>query len=340
MAKHKDPSQITIASTQERTILHELVERYWKFSIGLALVVIAAILIPHYTQQRSQSAALQNWDRLRSEVEFGNALFGGIQGGAPPVLAGLADEFQGKPIGAWAKALEVGGELQNEKYEEAEKAASQLATIWPEHPIATEALVPGPDGTAMKLTEAIRSRRAKLEAWKKEHAFLFSNPDLPADAPRVRLNTSKGPIVIGLYVDRAPKHAENFLRFCREGYYNGTKFHRVVRGTLVQGGDPNSISGEPETWGLGGPETTLEPEIDPQLRHFKGTLSAWKTSKDAGSHGSQFFLTTADRSEMDGQYTVFGRLLEGEAVLEAIESGAVVGERPQDPAVLQSTEIL
>src|SRR6185436_15276319 len=94
--------------------------------------------------------------------------------------------------------------------------------------------------------------------------------ELPPDAPRVRLNTSKGPIVVGLYVDRAPKHAENFLKLCREGAYNGTKFHRVVRGSLVQGGDPNSVSGEPDSWGSGGPARAIVPENAPRLRHSKG----------------------------------------------------------------------
>jgi peptidyl-prolyl cis-trans isomerase B (cyclophilin B) len=174
---------------------------------------------------------------------------------------------------------------------------------------------------------------------------LFSNPPLPPDAPRVRVSTSKGALVVGLYVDRAPRHAENFLRLCREGYYNRTKFHRVVRGSLIHGGDPNSIEGAPETWGSGGPETTLEPEVDPKLRHFKGALVAWKAPGETRSHGSQFFITTADQSPMDedqkgGRTVVFGLVLEGHETLEAIESSAVVEDRPQDPAVIEATEIL
>ena len=170
--------------------------------------------------------------------------------------------------------------------------------------------------------------------------MLFSNPALPADAPRVRLNTSKGPIVVGLYVDRAPKHAENFLELCRKGFYNGTKFHRVVRGSLIQGGDPNSISGEPESWGQGGPGNSLEVETDPRLRHFKGALVAWKAPGETRSHGSQFFLTTADQNQMDGQTVVFGIVVDGFSTIEAIESGAVVEDRPQDPATVESTEVL
>jgi cyclophilin family peptidyl-prolyl cis-trans isomerase len=336
MAKHKDPTQVTIASIQERTFLHEFVERYWLFGLGLAAVATAAILIPHFLRQRSQGTAAADWDRLRAEIEFGSPLFGGIQGGSVAALASFAKEKEGLPVGAWAKTLEIGSRIKEEQYEEAERAAMELASAWPEHQI----LLPTTDGQVLPLGDVIRTKRAALEAWKKEHAFLFSNPALPADAPRVRLNTTKGPIVVGLYVDRAPKHAERFLDLCRDGFYNGTKFHRVVRGTLIQGGDPNSISGEPDTWGKGGPEGQIDPEIDPALRCFRGSLVAWAASPGAASHGSQFFLTTADQHEMDGEYSVFGRVIEGDSVIETIETGAVVGEVPQAPVSIESVEIL
>ncbi len=337
MAKHKDPSEVTIASTQQRTIVHDWVERHWKTGVMLAVVGTAAILIPHYLRQRSSSSSGKSWDRLGAEVGFS---FGSVQARSPAVLATLADEFRGESLGAWAKTLEITGEIQAGKYDAASKAAEQLRSGWPEHPLAHDPLLPGPGGAPSALADVVASRARALELWEKEHPFLFSNPELPADAPRVRLNTSKGALVVGLYSDRAPLHVENFLKRCRDGSYNGTRFHRVVRGTLIQGGDPNTVSGEPETWGTGGSETSLEPEIDPALRHFKGALSAWKIRGENRSSGSQFFLTTADHNEMDGQYTVFGRLLEGDSVVEAIESGAVVGDRPQDPVVLESTEVL
>jgi cyclophilin family peptidyl-prolyl cis-trans isomerase len=336
MAKHKDPTQVTIASVQERTFLHELVERYWLFGLGLAAAATAAILIPHFMRQRARGNAVADWNRLRAEIEFGSPLFGGIQGGSVAALASFAKEKEGLPVGAWAKTLEIGSRIKEEQYEDAERAAAELASAWPE----MQLLLPGTDGQALPLGDVIRAKSASLEAWKKEHAFLFSNPDLPADAPRVRLKTTKGPIVIGLYVDRAPKHAENFLKLCRDGFYDGTKFHRVVRGTLVQGGDPNSITGEPDTWGKGGPETELEAEIDPALRCFRGSLVAWTDTPGGASHGSQFFLMTADQHDMDGKYTIFGRVLEDDSVIETIETGAVVGEVPQAPVAIEGVEVL
>jgi len=340
MAKHKAPTQITIASIQEPTVFHEFVNRYWKLGVGLALLATAAILYPTYSNRRAEMTSHEVWDQLRAQANLGSGVFGQVQGGVPSTLATFAEEHRGTGVGAWAKALEIGGQIQSEKLDEAEKATSELEAIWPDHLLIQAKLLPNKDGEPQTLPQAIRSGKAALQGWEKEHPFLFSNPELPADAPRVRLNTNKGAIVVGLYADRAPKHTENFVALCKQGFYNGTKFHRVVRGSLIQGGDPNSVSGEADTWGQGGPETTIETENDPQLRHFKGALSAWRAPGETRSHGSQFFITTADQNQMDNQSVVFGRVLEGDAVLEAIESGAVVGDRPQDPAIIESTEVL
>ena len=339
MAKHKAPTQITIASIQEETFFHRFVEQYWKLGALLAVAVTIGILIPVYRGRKAKEAHHGTWNDMRAQVDLGG-VFNPLRGGSPESLALFADQHRDTPGGAWAKALEVGSDLQAEKLDEAEKASDQLASLFPGHLLAEGKLYPGPDGAAHTLAESIRSGKERLSAWEKEHATLFSNPPLPPDAPRVRLNTSKGPIVVGLYVDRAPQHAENFLKLCREGYYNGTKFHRVRRGSLIQAGDPNTVSGAPETWGLGGPETTLELELDPKLRHFKGALAAYKAPGENRSHGSQFFLTTADQNQMDGQTVVFGQVIDGSTTVETIESGAVVEDRPQDPAVIESVEVL
>jgi cyclophilin family peptidyl-prolyl cis-trans isomerase len=340
MAKHKAATQVTVASIQESTLFHQLVERYWKLAGGLAVVATIAILVPVYSGKKARESAVAAWNELRSQTDLGSGVFATVQGGSPETLALFADQHKEGSVGAWAKALETGSHVQAKELDRAEKTAAQIGQLWPGHLLSSTPVFPAADGTAQTLEAAVRSGASKLQAWEKEHAILFSNPELSPDAPKVRLNTSKGPIVVGLYVDRTPKHAENFLRQCREGAYNGTKFHRVVRGSVIQGGDPNSVSGDPESWGAGGQAEVLEPEIDPRLRHFKGALAAWKVPGQARSHGSQFFLTPADQNQMDGQTVVFGRVLEGSTTIETIESGAVVGDRPQDPAIIESVEIL
>jgi len=340
MAKHKAPTQITIASSTERTVMHELVDRYWKLGLGLALVATAAILVPAYNRQRSEMSHHEVWDELRAQADLGSGLFTQIQGGSPATLSTFAEEHRNSEVGAWAKSLEVGSLLQAKRLAEAEKAADDLAKEWPDHLLVKGGLYTGVDGRPVSLAEHVQQSASALQTWEKAHPFLFSNPELPADAPRVRIHTNKGPIVVGLYIDRTPKHAENFLELCKQGYYDHTRFHRVVRGSLIQGGDPNSIAGEPDTWGQGGPEKTIEAENDPRLRHFKGALCAWKAPGATESHGSQFQILSADQPQMDGQNVVFGQVLEGFGVIEAIESGAVVGDRPQDPATIESVEIL
>lgn len=341
MNKHKAPTQVTIASTQDKNLLHELVEKYWKHAALLALLITAAILVPHYLRQRSYASKHESWDRLVAEVDFASGMMRNeIQVPSPAALASLADEWKGVPAGAWAKALETGSYIEKGDREEGERALEQLEQDWPDHPLVKDRAFVAPDGSGQTLPEHVRSRLAALESWEKEHPLLFSNPPIPEGAPKVLLTTSRGPIVVGLYSDRAPKHVENFLKLCREGAYNGTRFHRVVRGTLIQGGDPNSIAGDPDTWGSGGFETTLEPEDDPQLRHFKGALSAWRKPGEQRSSDHQFFLMTGDSADYDGKYTVFGRLVEGEAVVEEIETGAVLGDRPQDPVVIETTQVL
>jgi cyclophilin family peptidyl-prolyl cis-trans isomerase len=340
MAQHKAPTQVTIASIQQESAFNQFVERYWKLGVGLALVVSAAILIPTYQRAKSKRAHHSTWDDFGAQASLGSGLLSDVQGGPVETLALFADQNESSPVGGWAKALEVGVRVQALELDEAEKAAGQLESRWPAHFLARTAAFPGADGKRQTLSASLMAGKASLDAWEKEHAFLFSNPELPADAPRVRLNTSKGAIVVGLYSDRAPRHVENFLKLAREGYYTGTKFHRVVRGQMILGGDPNTVSGAPESWGLGGPESKLELELDPRLRHFKGALAAWRPEGAESSHGSQFFIDTGAQHALDGKAVVFGRVLEGEATLEVIESGAVVEDVPQDPAVIESVEVL
>lgn len=340
MAKHKAPTQVTIATIQQQSLVNELVERYWKVALLVAVAVSVGILVPHYQRTREREEFLRLWDDLRAQSDFGSGFFLQVQGGSAPALDRFAEEHRDKPMAAWAKAVEIGTLIQEEKLDEAEAAAAELKSTFGDHLVASGAFYPGKDGTRLSLDAAIRAAKAEMAAWEKEHAFLFENPALPADAPRVRLQTSKGPIVVGLYADRVPQHVEAFLKLCRDGGYNGTRFHQIERGSFIQGGDPNTVSGTPETWGLGGSADGVEGESDPALRHFKGSLVAWRAPGATRSHGSQFFLTTSDQNQRDGQTVVFGKVLEGEATLEAIESSPVVDGKPQDPAVIESVEIL
>jgi peptidyl-prolyl cis-trans isomerase B (cyclophilin B) len=126
-----------------------------------------------------------------------------------------------------------------------------------------------------------------------------------------------GSITLELFPDVAPKHAANFDSLVRSGFYNGTAFHRVMKGFMIQGGDPNSKSKSKETWGAGDPSQTRVPAEFNTIPHKRGILSAARTS-DPNSATSQFFICHGDAPALDGKYTVFGQVVSGLEVVDSV----------------------
>lgn len=161
------------------------------------------------------------------------------------------------------------------------------------------------------------------------------------------LETNYGKIVIEFYPKEAPKHVANFKELARSSFYDGTKFHRLVKSPqsliAIQGGDPNSISGEPATWGMGQPsQKTVPAEFSPLRKHLRGSVSMARKSNDVNSATSQFFICTSDRPEWDGQYTVFGKVIEGQNVVDTIARAPIAAgsERPVDPVTVSRVTIV
>ena len=148
----------------------------------------------------------------------------------------------------------------------------------------------------------------------------------------VNIETNHGNISFELLPELAPETVRNFEKLVRDGFYNGTLFHRVIPGFMIQGGDPNTKSGEPNTWGQGGPDTKLDAEFNP-IKHNRGIVSMAR-SADPNSAGSQFFIVHQDSNFLDGEYTAFGRLASQESFetldkIAAVTTGA--SDRPVDP---------
>ena len=345
MAKHKAPTQVTIAKTEEETELQALVRRYWLHGAIVAVVATGVIVFQQWRGQQSTADAWASWARLDEEVAIAGAFAPTFATDASaPVLADLADELVDSPAGPWAKVLEIGKRLSEEDVEGARRAMADLESLWPDHPLVTQPIYPRPegDGPPRRLADHVEARLAVLAAWESAQPRLFSNPELPEGAPRVRFETSAGDIVIGLYAEQAPLHAANFLKLCSDGFYDGLKFHRVVQGSLIQTGDPNTRQDDDrESWGQGSHDPRTEPELGTSLWHFPHAVSAVAPDPGADSDGAQFLIVTGtDQHHRDGQYTVFGAVVEGEAVVTAIESGAVLGDRPEQPIAIQGTEVL
>jgi peptidyl-prolyl cis-trans isomerase B (cyclophilin B) len=339
MAKHSAPTAVTIADTEERGLLHQWVDKYWKSVTVVTVIVVGLVLYRQYQGEQRQAAADSSWDALRQEVNFGSGFTSNVTVTSPEAVARLAEDLATEPSGPWAKALEVQAHVQAGEYEAALGALTELEQGWPDHPLLTESITVDDEGTTSTLPAHLRASLAGIQAWEAAHPNLFSNPALPEGSPRVRINTDKGAIVVGLYQEMVPRHVENFLKLCGEGYYDGTLFHRVIPGFMIQGGDPNSRDGDPATWGQGGPDYTVDDEFT-ELAHFKHVLSAAKTPGATASSGSQFFITTGEPHHLDRVHTVFGAVLEGDSVIAEIESGPVTGDRPQDPVKILGTEIL
>jgi peptidyl-prolyl cis-trans isomerase B (cyclophilin B) len=127
-----------------------------------------------------------------------------------------------------------------------------------------------------------------------------------------------GEIVIRFFPDVAPGHVQNFVRLSKEGFYNGTTFHRVIPGFMIQGGDPNSRNPDRTTHGTGGPGYKLKAEFNSKP-HKRGIVSMARAN-DPDSAGSQFFICVAEATFLDWQYTVFGEVVSGMEVADKVVS--------------------
>jgi peptidyl-prolyl cis-trans isomerase B (cyclophilin B) len=159
------------------------------------------------------------------------------------------------------------------------------------------------------------------------------------------MKTSEGEMVFKFWTDAAPKTIENFKKLAKSGFYDGTSFHRIVNGFMVQGGDP--LTKDPaneDRFGTGDPGYKVKAEFNDH-KHERGVLSMARSS-DPDSAGSQFFICLAAVRHLDGQYTTFGKMIKGEDVLEKIAGTPVVmsssGEKskPTKRVTIESLKIV
>ena len=147
-----------------------------------------------------------------------------------------------------------------------------------------------------------------------------------AAAPRATIETRLGSIEIEFLPDKAPGHVKNFLDLAKKGFYDGTTFHRVIPGFMIQGGDPNTrdAAGPRGLHGTGGPGYQIKAEFN-DVSHKRGIVSMARSS-DPNSAGSQFFIVVKDYPSLDRQYTVFGKVVKG------IETADAIVNAPRDAA--------
>ena len=165
------------------------------------------------------------------------------------------------------------------------------------------------------------------------------------EEPEFEMVTSHGTMKLRLY-SKTPLHRDNFVKLANEGYYDGLRFHRVIEGFMIQGGDPLSRdTAMIDSWGTGGPEYTIPAEFVSEYRHKKGAIAAARKGDMANprkaSSGSQFYIVQDEYgcSHLDGQYTVYGEVFDGIEVIDRIAAAATDRyNRPYDDVMIISVK--
>ena len=154
-------------------------------------------------------------------------------------------------------------------------------------------------------------------------------------APRAIIHTTAGDMTVEFWPEVAPRTVDNFLKLSREGFYDKTAFHRIIKGFMIQGGCPNTKPGGKGQPGTGSPGYQIKAEFN-NRSHTKGVLSMAR-SADPDSAGSQFFICHGNASFLNNKYTAFGKVISGEDVLEKIANIPCVG--PENSTPTQRIEV-
>lgn len=154
------------------------------------------------------------------------------------------------------------------------------------------------------------------------------------------IKTNFGEIKLELFKSDAPKTVENFIKLSKSGFYNGTKFHRVIKEFMIQGGDPLTKDDSlKDSWGTGGPGYKFADEIHANNKNLFGTISM--ANAGPNTNGSQFFINTEDNNFLNSKHTVFGKIVEGMENVKEIENVATEGpDRPVDNVIIEKIEII
>lgn len=155
----------------------------------------------------------------------------------------------------------------------------------------------------------------------------------------VTMTTNQGVITLELFADIKPKTVENFTTLAKKGFYNGTRFHRVIKGFMIQGGDPLSkdVVNQPR-WGTGGPGYSFADELSTENKNVIGTISM--ANSGPNTNGSQFFINTANNNFLDTKHTVFGKVIAGMDVVSKIENNKTgQNDRPIEDMIIEKIEV-
>lgn len=156
---------------------------------------------------------------------------------------------------------------------------------------------------------------------------------------KITLKTNKGDIEIEMMEQDAPNTVANFVKLAQSGFYDGTKFHRVIKDFMIQGGDPQTKDDSlMARWGMGGPGYQFADEIHANNKNVVGTISM--ANAGPNTNGSQFFINTADNNFLDTKHTVFGKVIKGLEVVQTIQDAQTgPSDRPNEPMIIEKVSV-
>lgn len=159
--------------------------------------------------------------------------------------------------------------------------------------------------------------------------------------PKAIFETNMGTFVVELETNKAPITTGNFIELAENNFYNGVKFHRVIKNFMIQSGDPLSKDDAQQArWGTGGPGYKIDDEFNPDLKNYEYTISMANAGPNTG--GSQFFINVANNNFLDNKHAVFGKVIEGKEVVDKISVIKTTGspyDRPLEPVIINKITI-
>ncbi|WP_456408336.1 peptidylprolyl isomerase [Caldithrix abyssi] len=190
----------------------------------------------------------------------------------------------------------------------------------------------------IQLKKQIKELKLKLMQYEKlaqNMQFLIEE----MEGVKARIVTNYGNIELKLFPQKAPLTCFNFITHAESGYYDGLLFHRVIKGFMIQGGDPNTRGGNVQSYGLGGPLVHIPHEFN-DLKHNRGVVSMARPGNLAAGAGTQFFIVQQPAHHLDGQYTVFGKVTSGLDVVDKIADVATgANDLPKTPVKIIKLEV-
>jgi len=181
----------------------------------------------------------------------------------------------------------------------------------------------------------LKTMMQKMRASDDKLMFLSSKEN----GVKARIKTNMGNIEVKFFPEQAPLQCFNFITRAESGFYNGTLFHRVIKGFMIQGGDPNTKGSDVASYGQGGPIVMIPHEFN-NISHKRGILSTARVSNQAAGAGSQFFIMHQDMPSLDHQYTAFGEVTKGMDVVDKIAATRVTKQdRPLVPVRIKTIDV-